>query len=121
MLRGVHKYLDKSNWDEARKAVREENVSVPGGFGQWTPLHIACKRNPPIDIIESLIELSADSLDKFDSCNRLPIHYAADSGVSAEVYQVLVEACPKSILGVDDEGLTPLHLVFRQAMNIKNL
>ena len=115
MLRGIHKFLDKSNWEEARAAVKTEDVSVPGGFGHWTPLHIACKRNPPIDIIDSLIVLSSDSLDKFDSCNRLPIHYAADNGVSVEVFQALAKACPKSILGVDDEGLTPLHLVFRQA------
>ena len=113
MLRGIHKYLDKSNWDEARKAVREENVSVPGGFGQWTPMHIACKRDPPLDIIKSLIAASPDSLDKFDACNRLPIHYAADYGASAPVIKMMVEACPKSILGVDDDGLTPLHIILK--------
>ena len=40
MLRGIHKYLDKSNWDDAREALKHEDLSVPGGFGQWTPLHI---------------------------------------------------------------------------------
>jgi hypothetical protein len=119
MLRGIHKYLDKSNWDEARKAVKEEDVSVPGGFGQWTPLHIACKRNPPIDIIDSLIASGGDSLDKFDACNRLPIHYAADYGASAKVFKALVEGCPKSILGVDDDGLTPLHLTLKQISSTK--
>ncbi len=30
MLRGIHKYLDKSNWEDAREALKHEDVSVPG-------------------------------------------------------------------------------------------
>ncbi len=77
-------------------------------------MHIACKRNPPLDIVQSLIAASPDSLDKFDACNRLPIHYAADSGSSTEVIEALVKACPKSISGVDDDGLTPIHITLKQ-------
>ena len=115
MLRGIHKFLDKSSWDEARNVVDVEDLSIPGGFGQWTPHHIACKRNAPIDIIKSLIANSPESLDKFDACNRLPIHYAADCGASFEVLKLLVEACPKSTLGVDNEMKIPLHILLQNS------
>lgn len=113
MLRGIHSFLDKSNWEDARKVVDSEDLSIPGGFGQWTPHHIACKRNAPVDIIKSLINSCPESLDKFDASNRLPIHYAADCVAPVEVFEALVEASPKSILGVDNDMKTPLHIMLQ--------
>lgn len=114
MLRGIHKLCDKANWDETRILLRKGYArsasSQSGGWGDWTPLHLACKRDPPEDVILDLIEAAPSALEKFDVYSRLPIHYAVESGLSIEILYALFNACPSSIRATDSEGRTPLHL-----------
>jgi len=121
MLRGFHKICDKGLWDEARKLFRDksENAKVtkdtashPGGYGEWTALHIACKRDPPADVITTLCAISHIPAETFDLYNKLPIHYAAEYGASVDVMKALIECCPQCLSGVDNEGRTPLHISF---------
>jgi len=113
MLRGFHKLCDKARWEEARASLKEKNVrdvvAKPSGRGNWTPLHLACKRDAPEDFISSLIEVAPSTVELFDSSHRLPIHYAAEKGTS-EVLRVLREAYAPSICQTDKEGRTPLHI-----------
>ena len=62
MLRGFHKLCDKGLWDEARTLFRDksenangakESALQPRGIGGWTALHIACKRDPPADVVKT--------------------------------------------------------------------
>jgi len=85
-------------------------ASQPGGYGEWTALHIACKRDPPVDVVIALCELADTPAETFDLYNKLPIHYAAEYGVDVEVMKALIECCPKCLSGVDNEGRTALHL-----------
>lgn len=114
MLRGLHSHCDKGNWDEARSilntAYGRETASRPGGWGDWTPLHLACKRNPPVDVILALIDAASSAAQAFDSFHRLPVHYAAEKGSTREVLYSLYGAYPASICEVDVDGRTPLHL-----------
>jgi len=125
MLRGFHKLCDKGLWDEARNLLhdRSENAntardtaSQPGGYGEWTALHIACKRDPPADVIKTLCELSETPAETFDLYNKLPIHYAAEYGANVDVMKALIECCPKCLSGVDNEGRTALHLSFKYSI-----
>jgi len=125
MLRGFHKICDKGLWDEARKLFRDksENAKVtkdtashPGGYGEWTALHIACKRDPPADVVKTLCTMSHIPAETFDLYNKLPIHYAAEYGASFDVMKALIECCPQCLSGVDNEGRTPLHLSFKYSI-----
>jgi len=125
MLRGFHKLCDKGLWEEARHLLEDksenantarETASQPGGYGEWTALHIACKRDPPADVIHTLCELSATPAETFDLYNKLPIHYAAEYGADVKVMQALIECCPQCLSGVDNEGRTALHLSFKHSI-----
>uniref|UniRef100_A0A7S4J2E5 Uncharacterized protein n=1 Tax=Odontella aurita TaxID=265563 RepID=A0A7S4J2E5_9STRA len=117
MLRGIHKLCEKGNWDEAIYDLRIDETarnaaSIPGGWGEWTPLHLACKRNAPSELISELIKAAPIAAETFDLKDRLPIHYATEHGASIEILNALVQSCPESINGVDNSGHTPLHLGF---------
>ena len=119
MLRGIHKLCDKGLWEEAQKLLNDntsegksarEALSQPGGYGEWTALHLTCKRNPPVKIVETICDLSPVSIETFDLYTKLPLHYAVEDGASTKVIQALVNACPESITGIDANCCTPLHL-----------
>jgi len=125
MLRGFHKLCDKGLWEEARHLLHDksenanmarETAAEPGGYGEWTALHIACKRDPPADVIRNLCELSVTPAETFDLYNKLPIHYAAEYGADVKVMQALIECCPRCLSGVDSEGRTALHLSFKYSI-----
>jgi len=125
MLRGFHKLCDKGLWDEARNLyadssenanMAKETAAEPGGYGEWTALHIACKRDPPADVIRNLCELSLAPAETFDLYNKLLIHYAAEYGADVKVMRVLIECCPQSLSGIDNEGRTPLHPSFKYSI-----
>jgi len=125
MLRGFHKLCDKGLWEEARNLLHDksenantarETASQPGGYGEWTALHIACKRDPPADVIKTLCELSVTPAETFDLYNKLPIHYAAEYGADVGVMKALIECCPQCLSGVDNEGRTALHLSFKYSI-----
>lgn len=117
MLRGIHKLCEKGNWDDAIYDLRVDETarnaaSIPGGWGEWTPLHLACKRNAPLELIQELVKAAPIAAETFDLKDRLPIHYAVEQGASFEILNALVQACPESLNGVDNSGHTPLHLGF---------
>ena len=119
MLRGIHKLCDKGLWEEAQTLLNDsgsegksarEALSQPGGYGEWTALHLACKHNPPVQIVQILCDFSPVSIETFDLYTKLPLHYAVEAGASTKVIKALVNACPESITGIDANCCTPLHL-----------
>ena len=74
-----------------------------------TALHFACQQQPPIDIIDSFLNVAADTVQWPDSNEYLPIHYACAFGAEAQVIKNLAEAYPESKTTVDKRGRTPLH------------
>ena len=114
MLRGLHKLCDKGNWDETaiclKTASGRANAQDKGGWGDWSPLHLACKRNPPQEIVRSLIEAAPQMIECTDMYQRYPIHHAAEWGANLGVIDVLCRANPQTVKAIDIDGRTPLHL-----------
>lgn len=79
-----------------------------------TPLHLACRRRPPLDIIQSLVRASPRVLawsDRNTTHPRwLPLHCAVEYRASSAVIQYLVKRYPQARLAQTAAGLTPLHL-----------
>jgi Ankyrin repeats (3 copies) len=100
----VREWLSSHNADEVRVAAEQQ------GESGLTALHFACRHVPPLDIIDVLLSVAADTTVQWpDSFGWLPIHYACASGSSSEVIKALVEAYPESKTTVDRRGRTPLH------------
>lgn len=74
-----------------------------------TPLHLACRNGPPLDIVQMLIAASPVTVSMSDSFGWLPLHYACANQASQEVLKLLAEQYPESKTCVDKRMRTPLH------------
>lgn len=99
----VREWLSSHNAQEVQAAAEQR------GESGLTALHFACRHVPPLDVIDVLLSIAADTVRWPDSFGWLPIHYAAASGSSAEVIKALTDAYPESKTTVDRRGRTPLH------------
>ena len=86
---------------------RSSNSPSAGNF----LLHEVCKKNPPMDIVEALIESNEEAVTTKGHSGYLPFHYACAHGASIELIRLLLSLHPEAIKAVDDEeGILPLHL-----------
>ncbi len=97
----------------ASEASEELPVTTRGGFvasAGFTPLHYACERRPPIEVVQAFIEASPEALTrKLMPGGCLPLHIACTWHASSVVVSALLSAEPAAA-GVPDElGNIPLH------------
>jgi len=74
-----------------------------------TPLHILLEKNPPADIISTLIMYSPDAIEIKNKCGELPIHTASRNTASIEVLNLLIQAYPEGLKVQSNHGFLPLH------------
>jgi len=90
-------------------------ITVADNYGRY-PLHLACQKNAPPNVISSLIEADESKeviLEKTKSLGRLPIHIACDNRkASSHVIELLLKADVNrsSIFKTSTVGHLPLHL-----------
>lgn len=90
-----------------------QNAAMHQGQFLTTTLHMVCKlTDPPVDVVESLIECSEETVMWPDSNGWLPLHHACANGASGKVLAVLVEAYPEGKIKQDKRYRTPLHFAF---------
>lgn len=83
---------------------------------KMTPLHDVFNRSrmPSISLLKALLSHSGmNACHLKDSRGRLPLHIAAENGVSESLLRVLVAASPDSCYRRTDSGDLPLHLLVR--------
>lgn len=96
-------------WLSSRNAQEVQAAAEQRGESGLTALHFACRHVPPLDVIDVLLSIAADTVRWSDSFGWQPIHYASASGSSAEVIKALADAFPESKTTADRRGRTPLH------------
>eukprot|EP00986_Skeletonema_menzelii_P021064 scaffold33080_cov148-Skeletonema_menzelii.AAC.1 len=90
-----------------------QNAAMHQGQFLTTTLHMVCKlSDPPVDVVQSLIECSEETVTWPDSNGWLPLHHACANGASGKVLAVLVEAYPEGKIKQDKRYRTPLHFAF---------
>mmetsp|Transcript_26686 Transcript_26686/g.55289 ORF Transcript_26686/g.55289 Transcript_26686/m.55289 type:complete len:834 (-) Transcript_26686:352-2853(-) len=90
-----------------------EQAAMHQGHLLTTTLHMVCKlMDPPVDIVQSLIECAPETVTWPDSNEWLPLHHACANGASGKVLSILVEAYPDGKLRQDKRKRTPLHFAF---------
>lgn len=106
---GVIDRLD-SNPNEASEQMR---LTTRGGFVAakgMTALAYALERRPPVEVVETLIEASPESVGiKVQPGGALPLHTACTWHASPSVVNVLLEAEPAACQVPDELGNVPLH------------
>uniref|UniRef100_A0A7S4J4N8 Ion transport domain-containing protein n=1 Tax=Odontella aurita TaxID=265563 RepID=A0A7S4J4N8_9STRA len=94
--------------DDDDDALQRRAAEQLGEF-DTTPLHLACRNRPPVDVLEMLLNAAPDTVRWVDSFGWLPLHYACANGASDDVLRLLTEAYPEGTTSVDRRGRTPLH------------
>lgn len=78
---------------------------------RFLPLHSACARQPPLDIITKLLSLYSDASSIVDDNGMYPLHYACANQASAEVIELLLVHYPQANSHrVEMNGSLPIHL-----------
>mmetsp|Transcript_21837 Transcript_21837/g.31624 ORF Transcript_21837/g.31624 Transcript_21837/m.31624 type:complete len:782 (+) Transcript_21837:125-2470(+) len=106
---------NEGSWEEVRLWLRSHTAQqtrdaalLPGDH-RTTALHLVCRNNPPIDVVEIFINAAPDSVRLADAFGWLPLHYACANGADEEVLRILANAYPESKTATDRRGRTPLH------------
>ena len=99
------------NPDEANEELI--GVMTRGGFqasSAMTPLHYACERKPPVEVVQALIEANPEAVtERMMPGGCLPLHIACTWHSSPSVVGALLSADPSTAKVVDELGNRPLH------------
>ena len=75
----------------------------------------SCLHDPPYQVISTLLRMSSNPTTLLKSQNNAtkstPLHIACYAGANLQVIQLLIEACPDTLLTRNKIGWTPLHLL----------
>ena len=92
--------------EQYRLMTRGGFVAVKG----LTPLAYALERNPPIEVVEALLEAAPESVGmKVQPGGALPLHIACTWHASSDVVTLLRDAEPAACRVPDELGNVPLH------------
>lgn len=92
--------------EQYRLTTRGGFVAVKG----LTPLAYALERNPPIEVVEALLEAAPESVGmKVQPGGALPLHIACTWHASTAVVTLLRDAEPAACRVPDELGNVPLH------------
>jgi hypothetical protein len=99
------------NPDEANDEL--VGVMTRGGFtasASMTPLHYACERKPPVEVVQALLEANPEAVSqRMMPGGCLPLHIACTWHCSTTVISALLSADPTTAKVVDELGNRPLH------------
>ena len=78
---------------------------------RFLPLHSACARQPPLEVVSSLLSKYSDASNIIDDNGMYPLHYACANQASAEVIELLILHNPEAnMFRVQMNGYLPIHL-----------
>ena len=116
----LYESISESDWDVALSDVRNNPdeaktwvVRYEDGSIMWRflPIHSACARQPPEDVINSLIGAYRQGAQCRDDQGMLPLHYACGNQASVDVIRILLLAYPDGANVADPNGMLPLHYI----------
>ena len=89
--------IDKKRWNEVKKRCSINNCNETQQINDsgWLPIHLACYKNAPLDVIEVLYNSYPDGVMKESFAGWLPIHIAIAEGSSEEVITFLYSITDK--------------------------
>jgi ankyrin repeat protein len=74
-----------------------------------TPLHYLAGSNPPLSLLDDILNPAPDVVTLQDANGKLPLHWACCNNVSCNVIRNLLKKYPKAAEVQDYVGCTPLH------------
>ena len=92
---------------------RDNNGALPRDDLGALPLHVACEKGAPVEIVRPLLLRHAAALDMTNDINGdLPLHAACRAAAAAEsLIRFLAEQDPNAVQAPNNDGALPLHLL----------
>jgi hypothetical protein len=118
----LYRYISEDDWENAIKTAKD----FPEQARTWVlryhqdsdeimwrflPIHSASAKNPPENVMNSLIRSYRKGAQCRDDQGMLPIHYACGNQASIEVIRLLLLAYPEGAFTADPQGMLPLHFL----------
>jgi len=107
----LFKLIENLNWRRSIVQLnRNKRIARQWVINKGTrrlPLHEACVRKPPDDILCILLEIYPDGAKAMDSSGRYPIHHACANAASAQIIFQLLYAFPEGVDTKDNWDKTP--------------
>ena len=108
----MSKLIKERQWSKLQKVLSSKNI--PPRFNDSdSPLVLACKYGPPVDVVSALIEAFPSAINITDSDDMLPLHVACGYGASPKVIRELLRSNKDAMWHRDKSGMLPIHIVCR--------
>mmetsp|Transcript_35183 Transcript_35183/g.105081 ORF Transcript_35183/g.105081 Transcript_35183/m.105081 type:complete len:511 (-) Transcript_35183:327-1859(-) len=117
----LYSSITSEDWDVAHSAVRAapkeartwvvryEDARKTTVQWRFLPLHSACARQPPGDLVRALIKANPEGAACEDDQGMWPLHYACGNQASSDVVKLLLKSYPEAAKMPDPNGMLPLH------------
>ena len=102
--------LEKVASEQKLFQVISEHIQKCDEFNGMTLLHAVVKCNPPLYILDAMIDAHGGALKGQDCVGRTPLHVACGTGADDLIIRRLVKAYPQACDLQDEDGRLPLHL-----------
>jgi hypothetical protein len=76
---------------------------------RFLPLHSACARQPPPDVVAALLEAYPDASKCIDDQGMYALHYACGNQAPREAVRKLLVSFPEAAKLTDPRGMLPIH------------
>jgi ankyrin repeat protein len=118
----ANELIAKRRWEKLVQTIKAcpklASATLSGGSSMFSYgsqgnflLHEVCKNDPPLEVLEVVVEANVDVVKTKGQWGYLPLHYACTSGASAEAVQFLIGSYPEGTRTMDDnDQMLPLHL-----------
>ena len=109
-------YIEEGNWIRLKGSIAIEFFADAASSLRNDPalcgakiLHIVLCNDPPVDIIDGLIQKFPETPFLSDSVGRYTLHIASSAGLSSKIVAAVARAHPQACMKQDLDGRTPLH------------
>lgn len=76
---------------------------------RFLPIHSACARQPPAEVVAALVHAYPDGPRCIDDQGMYALHYACGNQASRDVIRQLLVGCPEAAKIPDPRGMLPVH------------
>ena len=112
-------FIGKRSWNKVQKALSFNrdlakpciSPCCPHCSKPHSPLLLACKLNPPLEVIDSLLEANPMAVFEIDCEKKTPLHLACEYGAAPAVIKRIVQANKDATIERDIYGMLPIHRV----------
>jgi hypothetical protein len=120
-MKSLASLIKNQNWtavltrieDSPHEAGEDVSAMTRGGFlatRGLTPLHYACERRPPIDVVSALVAAWPEAITtRLQPGGALPLHVASTWHAPENSVKLISQAEPAACRIPDDLGNIPLH------------